>query len=249
MINYDKFLELVVNTVNTKTPFCHVRYGDGEGIVAGYPEHVSRDKALQRWHKWIGKIPVSDECMLALSKRLKSLIKDVDILGLPCKRHMKMDSNWRNVVKHIPAKDAKHTCCMDWIVEMQYKGDFAKILTGQEKIYCVTCRNVENKLKKRYGIKEIETFYLKPQARPNMGDKHCLIPHYPDRFNQFFPWLEGLKLNGEIFLVGAGGLGKVYCHEIKKAGGIALDIGSVFDGWVGLGTRSHIRNNMRKFKI
>ena len=42
---------------------------------------------------------------------------------------------------------------------------------------------------------------------------------------------------GEVFLVGAGFLGKIYCQTIKNLGGIALDIGSAADYWMGYQTR------------
>ena len=40
---------------------------------------------------------------------------------------------------------------------------------------------------------------------------------------------------GAIFLVAAGLLGKVYCARIHELGGIAIDIGSLADGWMGYG--------------
>ena len=38
-------------------------------------------------------------------------------------------------------------------------------------------------------------------------------------------------------VVGAGALGKGYCNEIKRQGGIAIDLGSRFDHWLGYQTR------------
>jgi hypothetical protein len=40
-----------------------------------------------------------------------------------------------------------------------------------------------------------------------------------------------------IWLIAAGYLGKIYCDEVREAGGIALDVGSVVDGWCGKLTR------------
>jgi len=44
---------------------------------------------------------------------------------------------------------------------------------------------------------------------------------------------------GRMVLVGAGYLGKWIVHQAKAAGGIALDIGSIADYWMGLKTRSY----------
>lgn len=43
---------------------------------------------------------------------------------------------------------------------------------------------------------------------------------------------------GDIFLIGGGPLGKVYYQKVKELGGIALDVGSTFDAWAGVATRS-----------
>ena len=38
-------------------------------------------------------------------------------------------------------------------------------------------------------------------------------------------------------LVGAGALGKAYCEAVRQQGGVAVDIGSGFDGWAGVMSR------------
>jgi hypothetical protein len=45
--------------------------------------------------------------------------------------------------------------------------------------------------------------------------------------------------NGRLVLAGAGYAGKVITGEAKRRGGIALDLGSIFDHWLGLHTRSY----------
>jgi hypothetical protein len=50
---------------------------------------------------------------------------------------------------------------------------------------------------------------------------------------------------GEVWLVGAGVLGKVYCQAIKAAGGVAIDVGSVLDVWSGRqDTRGTVREQL-----
>jgi hypothetical protein len=47
------------------------------------------------------------------------------------------------------------------------------------------------------------------------------------------------KLHGTLVLVGAGYAGKVTIDEARKHGGVALDLGSIFDSWMGEHTRSY----------
>jgi hypothetical protein len=47
---------------------------------------------------------------------------------------------------------------------------------------------------------------------------------------------------GELVLVAGGFLGKLICERVRERGGIALDIGSAADYWMGFQTRSYGRN-------
>ncbi|MEO8927278.1 MAG: hypothetical protein ABI306_08955 [Caulobacteraceae bacterium] len=44
---------------------------------------------------------------------------------------------------------------------------------------------------------------------------------------------------GEVFLVAAGFLGKIYCEIVRERGGVAIDIGSLADYWMGFATRRY----------
>ena len=47
---------------------------------------------------------------------------------------------------------------------------------------------------------------------------------------------------GAPYLVGAGLMGKLICNQIRSAGGFAIDVGSIFDGWVQNNSRSYFAN-------
>ncbi|HUF55393.1 MAG TPA: hypothetical protein VMM55_02415 [Thermohalobaculum sp.] len=42
---------------------------------------------------------------------------------------------------------------------------------------------------------------------------------------------------GQLFLVGAGIWGKIYCERVRTLGGVAIDVGSVCDAWAGIPSR------------
>ncbi len=59
--------------------------------------------------------------------------------------------------------------------------------------------------------------------------------HVPDRYHTI---REDLSFpEGTVVLVGAGIPGKVYCNWLEESGCIAIDVGSVFDAWVGKASR------------
>ena len=63
--------------------------------------------------------------------------------------------------------------------------------------------------------------------------------HFPDYFNDLCSSIS-VAYKGEVFLVAAGFLGKIYCNIIKEQGGIALDIGSAADYWLNYNTRQAV---------
>jgi hypothetical protein len=66
--------------------------------------------------------------------------------------------------------------------------------------------------------------------------------HYPNRFLELLDEIN-VPFEGAVFLVGAGYLGKPYCQRIKNLGGIALDIGSIYDSWIGKGRTAAVSEN------
>ena len=64
-------------------------------------------------------------------------------------------------------------------------------------------------------------------------------PHFPDIFDRLRRDIV-VPFPGALFLVGAGLLGKIYCHWIRQRGGVALDIGAMADAFAGFNTRASI---------
>lgn len=66
--------------------------------------------------------------------------------------------------------------------------------------------------------------------------------HYPGVYGRILETIERCIGPGDLVLVGAGILGKIYCDAISSQGGVAIDIGSVIDVASGLtGTRGEYR--------
>jgi hypothetical protein len=70
-------------------------------------------------------------------------------------------------------------------------------------------------------------------------DKNVVVSapgeHVPDRYRTIRSELDFPP--GTLVLVGAGIPGKVYCQWLKESGCVALDVGSIFDAWVGRASR------------
>lgn len=252
VLSYPEWLERVRAAVVCRKAFSFVRVGDGEGIVIGYPEFTdegSFDRRIQKWSRL--EQPLTRSQRLQLAKGIREAVCAANVVGTPGNRHMDLNQDWRNTRRFLRyysmVRGAESE--MDFSVQAQREGKWPEILVGVRELYCITCRDVTEELQRVVGVERVHTFILPPQVKPNMGV--CLVsePHYPNLFQQVPHWLQTRPASGNVFLVGAGGFGKIYCHWIQQMGGVALDVGSLFDGWAGLATRSYLRENLKAYQL
>ena len=60
----------------------------------------------------------------------------------------------------------------------------------------------------------------------------------PEVLDEIIGQLNG-DLAGRLVIVGAGYAGKCIVQAARERGGVALDLGSVLDYWLGIATRSY----------
>jgi hypothetical protein len=116
---------------------------------------------------------------------------------------------------------------------------FNSFLPGLPFLGLITCRHIGGAAKIAFGIGEVETYLIPEQSQfvTNLADFYSQRPHFPDAFFDLERRIK-VPFPGAVFLVGAGMLGKIYCDIIKQRGGIAIDVGSVFDAWDGIMSRA-----------
>jgi hypothetical protein len=110
-----------------------------------------------------------------------------------------------------------------------------KVIDAAPRVVLVTCRNVDEAFCERYGKRPV-VLEVPPESNPTGHPNDHL-----DCFGEYRATVFAMAQPGDLWLVGAGVLGKVYCVEARSRGAVALDIGSVFDGWAGQKTRSYLR--------
>ncbi|MDO6537652.1 hypothetical protein Q4524_03550 [Alteromonas stellipolaris] len=127
--------------------------------------------------------------------------------------------------------------CTQWIpFDYFLSGALTNLLERAGEIGVVTARqNIPDKLRKALNIKVVEHITPDKSAR-QVG---TFIPHYPKHFNRIKNEIN-VKYPGMPYLVAAGLIGKGYCAEIQRQGGIALDIGALIDCWDGRYSRPKV---------
>lgn len=247
-LSYSEFIAEARSAIKARRPWSFMRFGDGEGIILGYPSLTKPYEMSKRLDKWFGSQTMTEAQKRKFADDLRVAAVGADVLGIPGTRHASHpDKFWHRVVPLLQGAgaltEAQHRICMDVVIEMQERGGWHDLLDGLPFAGLITCRLLNTQVRDTFGIRKVETFFIPPQNRPKLGGNYSPGPHFPDRYNALPNWLVTHCTPGTVFLVGAGGLGKIYCSWIKARGGIAIDAGSIFDGWAGLQTRSYLKGH------
>ena len=247
--------------ISDKTPFSLVRFGDGEGRILGYPEVFD----LTALNNQVLSYQFGDGIFKALKEEypensienavldLKAMLIDsmctADIIGLPSWLHFRSDVTQDNIdgligqaaclksfykYQTIPNK---YICDHYIFHQFQYLSLFDELLSELNFIGLVSHTDITNNLEDIFSIKS-SAFYEIPGHKTFMDTGGL---HFPYVYKDIIKSIE-VAFEGAVFLVAAGYLAKVYCAAIKQKGGIAIDIGSVFDGWTGIG-RTNVTHN------
>jgi hypothetical protein len=118
---------------------------------------------------------------------------------------------------------------------------YGELFDGVGEAVLVSCHAaLPDELMRRFGLRTAKHVLMPP------GDAMLEMQHRALTDNEVPPASLNRALadlgdwpRGRMVLIGAGYAGKVIVDEARRRGGVALDLGSIFDGWLGHHTRSY----------
>lgn len=250
-VEFDKAFDILLDHVNRKAPFSLVRLGDGENSVLAYPEYVSKEQYDWVIDRALGSHPYLAEDHICMRNALEVAIRSADLIGTYPATNPKLLMSCtipllkkRGVYGGQPLPRA-------WVnYDWQEHKLLLPILQGR-KIGLIGCRDIRQALREKAGI-DVTVFFSVPeehQYKETASSDQLQVRHFPDVFHHIDDCLR-VEFPGQIFLIGAGHLGKYYCHLVKQGGGIAIDVGSLLDKWAGLTTRGiHKQENAEQWDL
>jgi hypothetical protein len=257
----------VIAALDARRPFALIRLGDGEG---GCVSHGLDDEArfanLYRRNRaeltamWFGAAFRPEETGFdRLSRTLLKTALDCDVVGIPYEswiNHEYRISSQRGVptlttiLRALAAHDhcpPTLRCCSQAIhMDLHRSGALERIIRHAKRISLISCLSeLPELLRQSFDLDEV-AFYRIPGEQGSagqLGPEAAAGLHFPDAYARITAELERPH-HGRLFLVAGGILGKFYAATIKRHGGIALDIGSVVDGWARRHTRPGLDGRM-----
>ena len=261
----------VKEAVVDRKPFSAIRLGDGEGRVLGYPDFFSDMEVLtqvlyyhfgpESMHRIKEAVPNSwvRDAMLDLRRLLVKSVRDADVVGLPISEYYDgfetspssgmlgfacAMNHGLALVRHL---DSESIFGANVFQLLAARGRlFRSTANLARKLHIVGPWDIRAELCAALGKEEINWIQV-PGHYTWRGEKG--LGQYPDLYKYIEHRLRLMdQLEGEVFLVGAGILGKYYCSLIKERGGVALDIGSVIDSWAKRGLPYAVGNSGISFE-
>lgn len=242
----------VMDALDSIDPLSLVRLGDGEGRIIGFPEVVNRKQLDKHLRFWFGRKDIpSEDIKYIIRKNLIDAIENADILGhQPELKHP-------NTYWNIASKYAEYAgrmfdidlCSINIHSHLWTRGYVSDVINRAARngsVVLITCRDILSEIRQAYP--KVDFVWL-PIPEEGLTGKHP-TNHYPRRYQSLMEIIGTVKKDRcNLYLIGAGVLGKIYCNRAKETGNIALDLGCLFDGWSGVMSRSFYKNNLDKYKL
>jgi glycosyltransferase involved in cell wall biosynthesis/predicted Zn-dependent protease/GR25 family glycosyltransferase involved in LPS biosynthesis len=255
----------IIGCIQQKQPFSMLRLGDGEGRFFDYDEAMQPFQEQDQVHiqkLWWGE-DLRIQHQAEVMAHYRRAVENADIIGIPDYQCLLtivnidtvgevMDTpagrgarGYLMVNRYLAAKAGddgfrNKTITSSFIHHhLQMWGLYDLIFSHLDSCSVVTChQGIGTYLQDRFSL-DVRSVYAIPAEHKytEMMGHERQTRHYPEVYEALCESIT-VAYPGEVFLVAAGFLGKIYCNLIKEKGGIALDIGSTVDYWLSFETRN-----------
>lgn len=248
----------LIDRIARNEPCSLVRLSHCEAKFLTHPIDVTRKEINRSLKRQFGYTDLSTSQIIAISAMIKASARSCDIAGVPyfgsseTRRLADGDEGmklWSLVAPAAKRLDLFSPKTLFPVVNIHLRlmesNFLERVLAVTKTVTLVGCRDLRPNFQS-LGFDEV--FHIPvPEAARTRGDTE-VMRHYPEAFREIVARIRSEQRSG-VFFVGAGFLGKIYCHEIRLAGGVAIDMGSVMDLWAGVASRTGYDNIVEKFTL
>lgn len=232
MLSSEEIFKRLESLINAEKPFSLLRFGDAEGLQC-FRLPVDVIALNKSYVKQFGEIP-KPENQDVIAENIRSSFIDCDIAGLPFGFKSEV---WNYTLRRFSEMDPEKTVCSANIhIYLNADPIFRKIIAYRDVFY-ISPRNVDEQLF-TMGAKSVESIHNSGQYK-----FECEKPEVPfyRQVREIEDKISKMDLTSKLCLFGTGAAGKHLGNMMRDNGGMVIDIGSVFDLWAGIETRSWIK--------
>lgn len=261
------FVSLVRGKLTSCQPFSFVRIGDGEAACLPYEPALSalaRMDAMDRERIWWGA-PLKSGTRARLAPLIARAMWDADCIGVPTiarflrELHLQQNDKLETSLTGRGLRSILY--CAERFETLRSQGlpppvftschlhqDMARwdcygeLLDGTGEVVLISCHpGLADWVQAEFGTKIAGNIVLPPDrvSGPLLRRRTADGRSLPEMLGEVAELMDDWPRH-RLVLVGAGYPGKWLVAIARERGGIALDLGSVFDYWLGLPTRSYL---------
>ncbi|HVT30704.1 MAG TPA: hypothetical protein VHE81_22030, partial [Lacipirellulaceae bacterium] len=257
-LSVNGLVERLKSAIENHQPLSFVRLGDGEARFLAYVtpsirEQLSPEEAESIidiiWHNWFGHPIKQDhsENINEVRELFQNALQSADILGVTTSDRYVKDTFHRgylNVLQSLIGTvidECPGMALTNALIPMElhrHSPFFSDILSGLDFVGVISPHpGLAGRLARYHGITKSREYIIPGETRLPEAIRHLTgEAHLPDVFRKLLRNI-CVPYRGAVFLVAAGLLGKIYCARIRNLGGVAIDVGSIVDAWMGQNTR------------
>lgn len=236
----EEILQDLNDKIFKKEPFSTIRYGDAVfGMVASFlcPNVINEGK----WSRTKPANIIMRQLTIPVIRReemIKRVVRAADNANycdsfeaynyLYTKKGVGIiGRKWKEIHEGCGITNESYcSCFLHYFSITEGEYNLFNIMKGR-KIYCISNQvEVIKKLKLKSGAESIGAYKIPRRAKSGQ--------HFRKHFKKIISFIRKNSNDYDLFLIGAGFLGKIYCDEVKKSGGRAFDVGRLFDFWSGV---------------
>lgn len=247
ILSTDAVRDRVMFALAESKPFALTRYGHCESRFLEYDPGAPRDDVNRSLRGQLGRNDFTDEQCGNIAQSVRHAFRESDIAGAVVPSDFatirpQLDALLHKIKVTANERDlwtpGQEYCTPRIHLDLLRSEALRTIIAAAENILLISCRDLASSFQVMYG-KTVEQIFVPQEHRTvGIGAQTCDIPHFPDAFELVLEEISTATRVGQLVLVGAGFLGKAYCISAKRAGAIVVDIGSVFDVFAGIHSRT-----------
>lgn len=258
-------VRLIINNIENNIPSSFIRISDGEGNLLPPAFNMNIGADLSRYclsrisYIHFGDHNIIPDNIKFFADMIKSAINASDITGLPLIGTIRRGFQLCDEEKDVRAISGNR--CSYWLrskinntktssawFSRDLLPHYQKMLKSRDRVGLIsTYPELAKKIEKSFEIKQVDYHMVPVQAVFIRTQDRRNTHHYPEAMGRILEEINPSK--GMPYLVAAGLLGKLYCSRIKEMGGIAIDVGSIAEIWMGIQARGIQADFIEKWKL
>ncbi len=248
-----ELLRYISDKIKTKQPFSFIRLSDGEGYNFNKKNIFSNSDRSNRERHWWG-IEIEDDIANSIKQKNLEAIKNADLIGIPTVYRFIRDHTDKStslsqsltgrglleVIWGLIDSDLNPMFTDDKanLALFTNKKDLLHLASFADKVIFIgsaspkIIKDIFNGIK--INIISTKTHFKTTNNVKYVDNKKPL----PYEFNNILKEIDYCVSKGDLVIVAAGVVGKMFIGKAKSKGAVALDIGSALDQLVGAGIHS-----------